>query len=158
MDGNQCDFTSDDLITDETDFNGEEEFHCKYQDYAVLTDGATHSSRFTAYAGHAMALYSAKTTLYDKKEFYTRILPSINSVNYHTGSPDGDHLLTITGRSWSLEKTEMSFTIDGPTSATNTPCAIQTIAKDDNDLYTATCKTAASAVTSGSFFPGGHGW
>lgn len=32
------------------------------------------------------------------------------------------------------------------------------IAKDSNNLYTATCLTAASVATTGSFFPGGHGW
>ena len=105
-----------------------------------------------------MALYSAITVTYDKTSFLTRILPSITDVNYHTGSPEGGHLLTITGRNWGLDKTKLAFMIDGATRATSTTCAIVSLAKDTDNLYTATCTTAASPVTTGNFFPGGHGW
>ena len=158
MDANQCDFTTEELINDETDFNGLEEFYCSYTDGSVLSSGATHATKFRTYAGDAMPLHSAITITYDKTYFLTRILPSITDINYHSGSTDGGHLLTITGRTWSLDKTKLSFTIDGATSATSTACAVVDVTKDDNDLYTATCLTAASAVTTGTFFPGGHGW
>ena len=158
MDDNQCDFSTDELITKDTDFSGLEEFYCKYQSYHVISSGSTHSTSFRSYGGDAMPLSSAVTVLADKTSFLTRILPTITDVNFHTGSPAGGQLITITGRGWSLDKTKMSFTIDGPTSATNTACSIVSITKDANDLYTATCITAASAATTGAFFPGGHGW
>ncbi len=125
----------------------------------MLTSGAAHSSRFLTYAGDAFILHSARTTLHDKSTFLTRVLPSIASVSYNEGSPSGGHLLTVTGHAWVEDQSQVSITIDGPTSATSTACAIEQFTKSDvTDLYTATCRTAASAATTGSVFPGGHGW
>ena len=158
MDDNQCDYSTDELITDETNFNGLRVYYCRDKDYSVLTSGATHSTKFRSYSGDSMPLYSAVTVTYNQAAFLTRILPSITDVNYHSGSPDGGHLLTITGRNWPLDETKLNFSIDGATAGTSTNCAIVSVSKDDNDLHTAQCITEASPVTTGTFFPGGHGW
>ena len=124
----------------------------------MLTADAAHATKFRTYVGDSRPLHSAITRTYDGTSFLTRILPSITDVDYHAGSPEGGQLLTLTGHNWGPDKTKLAFVIDGATRATSTACAIKDLSKDNNDLYTATCLTAASPATTGTFFPGGHGW
>lgn len=125
----------------------------------MLTAGSSHVSEFNTYAGGAYRHHNTRTTLYDKTYFTTRVLPSIASLDYNQGSPDGGHVITVTGYSWLTDQTKVAINIQGVNNAaTATACAIETLTKSDSNLFTATCKTAASAVTTGTYFKGAHGW
>ena len=65
----------------------------------------------------------------------------------------------MTGYSWLLDKTKVSIQIQGKdNAAAATTCAIDTLTESDSDLFTTTCKTPASPVTTGTYFKGAHGW
>lgn len=148
------------MINDETNFSYQN-YYCQIRQYSVLTSGTAHDSQFNTYAGRAYPHFNTRTTLYDKSYFTTRVLPSIESLSYNQGSPDGGHVITVTGYSWLLDKSKVSFKIHGVDNAADyTTCALQTLTKDESDKFTATCKTAATPVSPDTvkYFKGAHGW
>ena len=103
MNGFLCDYSTNELITDQSSFDrwSTRPYSC-VQTFSqpILENAAELQTR--SYSGDGYVPPNSFTYLYDGGYFTTRVLPSITSISSHSGSNQGGHLLTVKGKAWLL--------------------------------------------------------